>query len=600
MNEVGMEVKIQANVQEAIKGLEHLGQEFVDLQKDGTTSVNTISGAMSALKEAVNKATDTGSIAKYNKALEALAGESVRIKSIGLETPLKKTASASDQAAFALTNLGRVVQDAPFGFIGISNNINPLLESFQRLNAETKGTGGALKALGQSLIGAGGLGLAVSVATSLMLVFGDSLFRTKKATDETKKSTDDYAESAGKEILKLNELISVATDEGQSRSIRLAAVQKLKSEYPNYLKGLSDEKILAGQVGDAYNKINEALLAKVALQAAEEKIVPLLKQQVELSIQLQKVNQTLDLQRREGTANGFKSANTLSKMLLDDNKTLTQHNSLLAQQTVLQNKINAIQRDFASLLKISAPLDLVFKPDTKKAEKNLLDAANRFDFTQAYLQLQLRSREALKQVDLFGGKDGGLSGFKLPTIVPPALPLIGLGDKANDTVINDRFKTLQDNIQATADLLNTVLAPAFDAAFSAVEQGKNVFAAIGDSIKKVVLELVKAAIEAAIFSVIINAVTGGAGTSFLGIFGKLAGLGNLFPHADGGIITKPLVAGQHLFGEAGKEAVIPLDRINEFLRPSSQSDGLVMTHAIRGDDLLLILNRANRSAGRNK
>jgi hypothetical protein len=43
------------------------------------------------------------------------------------------TAKGADQAAFALTNLGRVAQDAPFGFIGIQNNLNPLLESFQRL-----------------------------------------------------------------------------------------------------------------------------------------------------------------------------------------------------------------------------------------------------------------------------------------------------------------------------------------------------------------------------------------------------------------------------------------------------------------------------------
>ena len=32
------------------------------------------------------------------------------------------------------------------------------------------------------------------------------------------------------------------------------------------------------------------------------------------------------------------------------------------------------------------------------------------------------------------------------------------------------------------------------------------------------------------------------------------------PHAAGGVITKPLVSGQHLFGEAGPEAVLPLRR----------------------------------------
>ena len=45
----------------------------------------------------------------------------------------KTLPAGANQATNALTNLGRVVQDAPFGFIGIANNINPLLESLQRL-----------------------------------------------------------------------------------------------------------------------------------------------------------------------------------------------------------------------------------------------------------------------------------------------------------------------------------------------------------------------------------------------------------------------------------------------------------------------------------
>ena len=49
-----------------------------------------------------------------------------------------------------------MLQDAPFGFIGIQNNLNPLLESFQRLKAETGSTGGAFKALSKSLLGPAG------------------------------------------------------------------------------------------------------------------------------------------------------------------------------------------------------------------------------------------------------------------------------------------------------------------------------------------------------------------------------------------------------------------------------------------------------------
>jgi ElaB/YqjD/DUF883 family membrane-anchored ribosome-binding protein len=83
----------------------------------------------------------------------------------------KTLPAGANQATNALTNLGRVVQDAPFGFIGIANNINPLIESFQQLKVETGSTKGALASLASGLIGAGGLGFAVSVVTSLLTVF---------------------------------------------------------------------------------------------------------------------------------------------------------------------------------------------------------------------------------------------------------------------------------------------------------------------------------------------------------------------------------------------------------------------------------------------
>ena len=68
-----------------------------------------------------------------SKAFEASVGKSGQA--------LGKIVNPSYQATLALTNLGRVAQDAPFGFLGIANNLNPLLESFQRLKATTGSTG---------------------------------------------------------------------------------------------------------------------------------------------------------------------------------------------------------------------------------------------------------------------------------------------------------------------------------------------------------------------------------------------------------------------------------------------------------------------------
>src|SRR6478736_3055807 len=74
-----------------------------------------------------------------------------------------KMGKSSETATQSLTNLGRVAQDLPFGFIAISNNLNPLIEGFQRLQVEAKSTGTkVLPLLLKSLSGGGGIGLALS------------------------------------------------------------------------------------------------------------------------------------------------------------------------------------------------------------------------------------------------------------------------------------------------------------------------------------------------------------------------------------------------------------------------------------------------------
>ena len=66
---------------------------------------------------------------------------------------------SSANASYALTNLSRVAQDAPFGFIAIQNNLSPLIESFGQLKTQSGSVGSALKSLGSSLLGPAGIGV---------------------------------------------------------------------------------------------------------------------------------------------------------------------------------------------------------------------------------------------------------------------------------------------------------------------------------------------------------------------------------------------------------------------------------------------------------
>lgn len=193
-------------------------------------------------------------------------------------------AKGSNQASFALTNLGRVAQDAPFGFIGIQNNIPPLIEAFQQLKNTSGGTGGALKALGASLIGSGGLLLAVSLVTSALTVLAQNPEKVAGAINYLSGVVDDATESqkaynqelietgaaAKVEITSLTGLIAIARNETLSRNARLEALKKVKAEYPEQLNFLTLETIGSKRASDAIDLLSKSLLRKAKIQAAEK------------------------------------------------------------------------------------------------------------------------------------------------------------------------------------------------------------------------------------------------------------------------------------------------------------------------------------------
>lgn len=171
--------------------------------KELDLSVETLRAKILAKREFIVTERDISKIIKLNKEIESLESTLNQVQNAGKDgfwggapldnlgrrsnmaaSALSKLPKSSNAATLSLLNLGRVAQDAPFGMLGIANNINPLLESFQRLRAQSTSTGGALKSLAGSLIGGGGLGLAVSVVTGLMSFFA---LRSRSAKEETEK-----------------------------------------------------------------------------------------------------------------------------------------------------------------------------------------------------------------------------------------------------------------------------------------------------------------------------------------------------------------------------------------------------------------------------
>ena len=226
------------------------------------------------------------SAAKTNSKL----GKSSASASKGINKLGKSAANGSS----AMTAFSRTVQDAPFGIMGVSNNITNLTEQFGYLKNKTGSAGGALKAMLKDLKGFGGITLAISLVTSALLVFGDKIFKTKDRAKELRdeqekltKSLEDYVNglesvsranlkgerSAQKELVTLGLLKSQIENTTLSTNERKNAIDELRKKYPDYLQKMSDEKILNGGLASTYDTLTTSIIKRAKATAATNMII---------------------------------------------------------------------------------------------------------------------------------------------------------------------------------------------------------------------------------------------------------------------------------------------------------------------------------------
>lgn len=147
-------------------------------------------------------------------------------------------------------------------------------------------------------------------------------------------------------------------------------------------------------------------------------------------------------------------------------------------------------------------------------------------------------------------------------------------------------------------------ARSLENAFGVLEEGETRFGKFKESmisgLRSLITQFVAAAIAAFALAVAVRLAFGGlAGLGGIGdIFGTMQSVGGFMPNipmlAEGGVVTSPTLA---MIGEGGQsEAVIPLDRLNEF----GGGQNVVVTGRISGSDILLSNERASRNRTRQR
>ena len=302
--EIGADIKdFQSKLAKSLKSFDTLKREQKSLSeafKDGTISSDRYYSAMAANSTTLKKT--TADVSKYKSAVN------------GVGTSTAKMSKGVANGSSAMTAFSRTVQDAPFGIMGVSNNITNLTEQFGYLKARTGSSGGALKAMLKDLRGFGGITLGISLVTSALLVFGDKIFVSKnkvkalkKEQDKLTKSLEDYIytlgivkkanlkgeKSAARELTNLKLLSSQLNNTNLSLNERMGAVEALRKKYPSYLKNMSDEKLLNGDLATVYDTLTTSILNRARATASADMIVQNTKKSLTIESQLAAENNKL-------------------------------------------------------------------------------------------------------------------------------------------------------------------------------------------------------------------------------------------------------------------------------------------------------------------
>ena len=570
----------------------NIGANTTDFEGSLQKAQNLLKQFESALK----KATNVGEINYLNNQVKFLNGSIA-----SLNQQMNKVGRPVGDATNALSNLSRVAQDAPYGFIGIANNLNPLLESFQRLQTQSGSASNAFKSMVAGLTGPAGIGIALGVVSSLAVTFSDEIAAFFIGpTEKLKKFRE--------ELLKLNQDIYKIVGEAQSnRTIGLNLVNIISGGNPTQqqealkrLKALySDNKAIK----DATVKTDKAYLVHlINVAAIQEDAAGKEKNTQQILAAAYAERRKLEAQRdadlKKVTASGGSAEYNKNKADKERERISKGYNLLI---TDLDNVINKAKTKNSELLNTLTNIETP-DPDGKKPPKAKKDKTLPLKEAQDLIRQINKTNTLLTPLEEVIGGDTAIEDLKkqhedyLKWLSKWTKDKENIAQKNIDNE-NKKIEELNKKYEQFASTISTTVTSALFGMYDAMQEGVSAGEALGQMFSRLLRQIAETLVQAAIFAGILSLISGGAaggGLSFLGAFKGILGL------ASGGIATGPTLA---MIGEGSEsEAVLPLSKLGNIMQ-SSFNAGSMNTNSmaqngqfiLKGNDLVLALQRSNYS-----
>ena len=528
---------------------------------------------------------------------------------------IKSAGDAVKKSNQQWTNLALVIQDLPYGFRGIQNNLPALVGS-------VAGATGAIYLAFSAVV-------AITTAYEkeiVQLIYG--INELDRATQTMNKTVAQSVGSAKAQIAVDQSLLSIITNVNKSTKERETALTQLKSQYEGNIELQKTDIKDGAKLVEIINKISAALIRKAKAQAFAELIAKQEAKLLELQSQAgEEVVKNLGFMKTayallKGGMDGFNassmvaldafgeqgkqikstvnflkvlneslSANTEEQIKNNDAATLDDKKPPKAKKDNSQKLIDdELEREKKATLYLQQ-WESKFLKDSQKAlddaEKAKLDAQEKaykdnLSYTDQYYNnlLDFATNDKNAQKKILEEKNNTL--------------LVAL---ANGTIYYDDYiKRLADNSKKIAEINKSIaneamtgllqigngimnmLGPSFD---MLIEKGAALGDVLTNAFQNILKQLAKVVATALIATTIMAIFFGpklAAAGGFGKVFGKLVGQGMGL----GGLIGSP----------AGRTATATAQGVSNNILPSTDDQSSGGTFTIKGQDLVLAMNRS--------
>jgi hypothetical protein len=518
---------------------------------------------------------------------QAIAGMNETVNSLNkVSAAGAATGGAVTKMGTNFTGLSRVIQDLPYGFNAISNNLTQLLPA---AGAAGLAFSGIVTALTFAQIGFGAWTRGMGGAT--------------KATEDAAKANEEYLSSLAKEKVNLDTLFTTATNANVPLKARLDAVKQLRDNYGGYLKDFSDESIMAGKATTAYNELTNAIVKSARARAAQNLLVTKQEELLKLEQEAIKSKETAEKELANASWKGKADAAQMSGLQYA-NADL----QIAGRRADAYNKLNsALSANGAKVAEITKEMQLLqsqIQQNTINPLKQSTEGKGGGKTKEITIKDENKALE--EQIQIYKRLQQGMMGQGFITQEKAKekdltnLKLTMQGNAALNEITATQLN-LKDQMNARTELANQLTDRAMQGITgiaNAMANGGNIGQAFGDMFKQLAIDIALAAAKAAIFQAILSAINPVGGASKAG--GFLKGFGKLLGFAEGGTVSGPSSGYPVMLH--GTEHIVRPDQMKSIIASASQMGGsgasrVVVEGRIQGQDIWLSQQRTNTFRG---